>query len=96
MNPALWGLLTAVSWGSADFIARFTGRALGPRTALLAMLGVGAVAFSLLLWRRGVVPVLDPAGWWLLLLSASKGSDSIDFGLGHPRPGEVAVVAQAR
>ena len=69
MTPALWGLLTAVSWGSADFIARFTGRALGPRTALLAMLGVGAVVFSLLLWRRGVVPVLDPAGWWLLLLS---------------------------
>lgn len=69
MNPALWGLATALSWGSADFIARFTGRALGPQTALLGMLGVSAVILSLILWQSPVPFVRDPSGWWLILLT---------------------------
>lgn len=69
MNPALWGLMTAVGWGSADFIARFTGRAMGHRTALLGMLAVGAVVFSLIVWRSGEPLVWDLSGWWLLLLT---------------------------
>ncbi len=69
MNPALWGLATALSWGSADFIARFTGRALGPQTALLGMLGVSAVILSLILWYSPVPFVRDPSGWWLILLT---------------------------
>ncbi len=69
MNPALWGLATALSWGSADFIARFTGRALGPQTALLAMLGVSAVILNLIFWPSEVPFVRDPSGWWLILLT---------------------------
>ena len=69
MNPALWGLATALSWGSADFIARFTGRALGHQTALLGMLGVSAVILSLILWYSPVPFVRDPSGWWLILLT---------------------------
>ncbi|MEE9210461.1 MAG: hypothetical protein V3U23_08400, partial [Kiloniellales bacterium] len=73
MNPALWGLATALSWGSADFIARFTGRALGHQTALLGMLGVSAVILSLIFWQAdapaGVPFVRDPSGWWLILLT---------------------------
>ena len=47
MNPALWGMLTALGWGSADFIARFSGRALGPERSLFGMLAVGsAVGFA--------------------------------------------------
>jgi len=25
MTPGLWGVVTAFSWGTADFVARFTG-----------------------------------------------------------------------
>ncbi len=69
MNPALWGLVTALGWGNADFIARFTGRALGHESALLGMLGISAVVFVFLLWGSGTPLVLDPSGWWLLLLT---------------------------
>ena len=33
MNAALWGIASALTWGGADFIARFTGRKLGPDVA---------------------------------------------------------------
>lgn len=69
MNPALWGLMTALGWGSADFIARFTGRALGHQTALLGMLGASAVILSLMFWQSPVPFVRDPSGWWLILLT---------------------------
>ena len=46
MTPALWGLMTALSWGGADFIARFTGRAVGHHMALFGMLLASAVLFS--------------------------------------------------
>jgi drug/metabolite transporter (DMT)-like permease len=69
MNPALWGLATAFGWGGADFIARFTGRALGHRTALLGMLAVSAPVLSLIFWASGAPLVRDPSGWWLILLT---------------------------
>lgn len=69
MSPALWGLMTALGWGTADFIARFTGRALGYRTALFGMLSVGALVMSLVVWLSGEPLVLDPSGWWLLILT---------------------------
>ncbi len=69
MNPALWGLATAFGWGGADFIARFTGRALGHQTALLGMLGASAVILSLIFWQSPAPFVRDPSGWWLILLT---------------------------
>ncbi len=69
MNPALWGVMTALGWGSADFIARFSGRALGHRTALLGMLGVSAVILSVILWLGGAPLVWDLSGWWLVVLT---------------------------
>jgi drug/metabolite transporter (DMT)-like permease len=73
MNPALWGLATALGWGSADFIARFTGRALGHQTALLGMLGASAVMLGLIFWQAeapaGTPFLRDPSGWWLILLA---------------------------
>ena len=67
MNAALGGVLAAVAWGSADFIARFTGGAVGHVNALFGMLATSAVALT------GIVLVMDLpiaeswAGWWLLL-----------------------------
>ena len=68
MNAVLGGVLAAVSWGSADFIARFTGRALGHVSALFGMLAASALVLT------GIVLVVDlsiarsMAGWWQVLL----------------------------
>ena len=67
MNPAIWGLMTALGWGGADFIARFTGRAMGHHTALFGVLLVGSLVLPLVLWQSGLPLAWDPAGWWLLL-----------------------------
>ncbi len=67
MNPGLWGLMTAFGWGGADFIARFTGRALGYQIALFGMLSVGAVVLTLVVWLADMPLVWDPSGWWLVL-----------------------------
>jgi drug/metabolite transporter (DMT)-like permease len=66
---ALWGLTTALCWGSADFIARFTGRALGHRLALFGMLSVGAVAMTTVVWLADVALVWRLDGWWLIALT---------------------------
>ena len=69
MNAALGGVVAALAWGSADFIARFTGGALGHVRALFGMLLASAVVLTgaALVHSSAVV---DPAAhWWLLLLS---------------------------
>ncbi len=68
MNPALWGGLCALSWGSADFMARFTGRALGADSALLGMLLVGSIALSRWVWIAEPALVWHASGLWLLAL----------------------------
>jgi drug/metabolite transporter (DMT)-like permease len=66
MNPAAWGGLCALSWGTADFIARFTGRGAGVQAAMLGVLVTGATAISLWIWLARV-PLVWPAGeLWLL------------------------------
>ena len=54
MNPAIFGTFTALSWGSADFIARFSGRALGHETAVFGMLAVSAPVLTLVAWQAGL------------------------------------------
>ena len=43
MTAILAGLLSAAAWGTADFAARLTCRALGTQVALLAVSVAGAV-----------------------------------------------------
>lgn len=50
MDPALWGAVTAATWGTADFIARYTGRAMGTAAALAGMLLVSGLGLTLLAW----------------------------------------------
>lgn len=69
MNAGLYGLLAAFGWGGADFIARFTGRAIGHQQALFGMLSVGAVAMSLIIFLFDIPFVFVISGWWLLLLT---------------------------
>ena len=68
MNAALGGVLAALAWGSADFIARFTGGAVGHVNALFGMLVTSALVLTGIVLAMGVpLPALQ-AGWWLLLV----------------------------
>lgn len=69
MIAGLYGLLAALAWGGADFIARFTGRAIGPQQALLGMLSVGAILITLLILLLDIPLIFVISGWWLLLLA---------------------------
>lgn len=93
MSPGLWGLAAALGWGTADFLARFTGTALGYRSALLGMLGTSAVVFTVIFWLGGLPLELDPSGLWLLVVSGLGtmfGTLLLYRGLAR---GPVAVVA---
>jgi drug/metabolite transporter (DMT)-like permease len=69
MNAALGGMLAAVAWGSADFIARFTGGAVGHVNALFGMLVASAVVLTALVFFMGLPIIELSAAWWLLLLA---------------------------
>jgi drug/metabolite transporter (DMT)-like permease len=66
MSPGLWGAVAALAWGSADFAARFSGQALGYRTATFGMLLTGSALLTVWMWLTGL-PSLPPfLGGWLL------------------------------
>jgi drug/metabolite transporter (DMT)-like permease len=71
MTPGLWGAGCAICWGTADFVARFSGRAIGHHSSLLGMLGIGAALLTLwmLLERPQFAWSIDAAT--LVLLSGS-------------------------
>ncbi len=69
MNPGFLGALTALGWGSADFIARFSGRAMGHEVALFGMMSVSAAILSVIFWQADAVLVLELGGWWQLLFT---------------------------
>lgn len=66
MDPALWDAVTAVTWGSADFISRFTGRAMGTIVALLGMLLISGLALTAFVWPDIGNIAWDPTGGPLL------------------------------
>ena len=62
MDAAVWGAFSALSFGTADFIARFTGRRFGAAKAVLWVLIVGMLPMiALLLWTRSPIAVSGPA-----------------------------------
>lgn len=69
VGSTLFGSIAALSWGGADFIARFTGRAIGHQNALMGMLGISAVALTLVMWVVRPELVTTFTGWWLVALS---------------------------
>ena len=62
-----FGLLAAAVWGSADFIARFSGKALGVRVVLLGMFGASALMFTVIMWGADETLRLRWDGAWYLL-----------------------------
>jgi drug/metabolite transporter (DMT)-like permease len=69
MTPGIWGSLAALSWGTADFIARFTGRAFGYVNALLGMLFVSCVCLTLWFVLAGAHAVWTLSSLLLLILA---------------------------
>src|SRR5215472_171154 len=63
-SGAVLGVLTAVSWGSADFLARFATRTLGTLRAVFWMQAWGAIFVTvLLLFSRDWGHLFDGSGW---------------------------------
>ncbi len=87
MSPALWGAGTALSWGGADIIGRWTGGRFGAAVALAGtMLASVAVLGGLLLlqgqplvaaWRHLPIPLLagvaNAIGTLCLILALVRG-----------------------
>lgn len=69
LSSVLFGSITALGWGCADFIARFTGRAIGHHSALMGMLGISALVLTLVVWLTDMQLVMIASGWWLIVLS---------------------------
>src|SRR5690242_21679580 len=68
MNPVLLGSLAALCWGTLDFLAGTTSRAIGPIRVTAAINLIGLVFISLWLWAFGEFPDLRHASvWWPLL-----------------------------
>lgn len=71
MNVVLGGVLAALAWGSADFIARFTGGAVGHVNALFGMLTASALVLTGVVLVMGLPIGGARGGWWLLLLAGA-------------------------
>ena len=67
MTPALWGLAAAACWGTTEFVARLSGRGIGPANTLLGMLVVAMAIVSLWVWIDGAAFSWTAAGLhWLV------------------------------
>jgi drug/metabolite transporter (DMT)-like permease len=93
MNPALWGMVTALGWGTADFVARYSGRALGYASALLGMLLVGSMLLTLYVIFAAVELTWEPGHLWLLAVCGIGVAFATLLLYGGLSRGPVTVVA---
>ena len=68
--PAVWGILSALSFGGADFIARFTSRRFGHHASLFITIAVGIVLFLPVFFSQGGLARQSPTA---LMLIATYG-----------------------
>jgi len=64
MPAAFWGTVTAISWGSADFIARFTSERLGLLAALCGMMVASCLLLVAYAFATGMAWVAPGEAWW--------------------------------
>jgi drug/metabolite transporter (DMT)-like permease len=80
----LLGLLTALAWGSADFIARFATQRVGTLRTMLYMQSTGLVLLTIFLpWLGGWGRLADGSGWqpwaWGLLAGCINACATLAF-----------------
>ncbi len=78
----LLGLLAALGWGSADFLARYATRLLGTYRTLFYMQFIGLFSLSVYLLATGQLPrLLETAGWqpwaWCVLVALLNVAGSL-------------------
>lgn len=93
----LLGLLTALTWGGADFIARFSTHRIGTLRTMLYMQFIGFLLLSMALpWLGGLGHLADGSGWQPWAWGALAGFFNAASGLALYRAfeiGKMAVVA---
>jgi drug/metabolite transporter (DMT)-like permease len=93
MNPALLGVVAALSWGTHDFAARFPSRDIGPRHAVFGVTLAGFVWLSLWLAATGSMPSLHWATLWLPALTGISFALATIWLFAALTAGPIAVVA---
>jgi len=68
MISALFGLVSALGLGAADFMARFSARALGAPLNYAAVLLIGALGTTIWLFATGTELVWSPIGYVMAFL----------------------------
>ncbi|HVS89802.1 MAG TPA: EamA family transporter [Candidatus Acidoferrum sp.] len=93
----LLGLLTALTWGGADFIARFATRRIGTLRTMFYMQSVGFLLLTIVLrWLGGWGHLADGSGWEPWAWGFLAGCINAGSGLALYRAfeiGKMAVVA---
>ena len=69
MNGIFWGLTSSLGYGVADFIARFTGKALGSSMAVFGVFLTGSLLLTGYLFYFPIEFVFSPRDLWLLPLA---------------------------
>ncbi len=69
MNPALWGGISALGLGTADFMARFSSRGIGHASALFGMLAAGWLILTVWYFATSPGLVTSWAGWHYVVLN---------------------------
>ena len=93
----LLGLLTALAWGGADFIARFATQRVGTLRTMLYMQATGLLLLTIFLpWLGGWGHLADGSGWqpwaWGLLAGCINACATLAFYRSF-EIGKIAVVA---
>ena len=93
MTPGGFGAISAVCLGTADFMGRFSSRALDHYNALLGMLIAGSVLMTGWVVLTAGLPDVDGASvWWILINGIATTIMTLLLYLGLAR-GPVSLVA---
>jgi drug/metabolite transporter (DMT)-like permease len=93
MTAALWGSLSSASLGAADFMGRFSGRAIGATLTYGVVLLVGAIVSSAIVAINGIEIISSPYGWAMAILQGISVSVMCILLYAGLARGPVAVVA---
>ncbi|MBN8911068.1 MAG: DMT family transporter [Rhizobiales bacterium] len=93
MNSALWGALSSASLGAADFMGRFSGRAVGATLTYGLVLLVGTILATLAVIFSGMEIVWSAYGWTMAIIQGISVSVMCVLLYAGLARGPVAIVA---